>query len=385
MAGFPTGRVVQDATFIGFRGSRGLAFQEWDTRLFFNEPHGTIGFVLVPPWSAADVEIGTHTIPLGFNILLWIVQYQNPPTQHYWTCRYNATLGTGLSRWEFAAAASGSEEIAYHDDPAFKPERFEPRGVVVRWTSGLAGQIVPVQLVVNASFEISLSGWVGVHPYGLANNPGGGHALKVLQLQKVAGGAAGSVAQTIPVSPGSAADVSVLLRGQIPAQPAAGALATAYSPATNTYLTSAGTWSGTPQAWATELSGTSFVQHDVSTTVPVGETAIDLRIDTNLTTGYCQADLYTWTEQQVAPAPPGGEGELGLPSNTMDIFVGTLTAEMSQGVSIQLGVRPTPILDGGRMQWNTLGARLSSIFSTADVYPNQRIVGWWNEQRQRFL
>jgi len=69
----------------------------------------------------------------------------------------------------------------------------------------------------------------------------------------------------------------------------------------------------------------------------------------------------------------------------MDIFVGTLTAEMSQGVSIQLGVRPTPILDGGRMQWNTLGARLSSIFSTADVYPNQRIVGWWNEQRQRFL
>jgi len=216
MAGFPTGRVVQNATFIGFRGNRGLAFQEWDNRFFFNEPHGTIGFVIVPPWSAADVEIGTHTIPGGFTIMLWIVQYQNPPTQHYWTCRYNASLGIGLSRWEFAAAASGSEEIAYHDDPAFKPERFEPRGVVARWTSG-------------------------------------------------------------------------------------------------------------------------------------------------------------------------AEGELGLGPNTMDIFIGTLTAEMSKGVSIQLGSRPTPIADGGRMQWNTLGARLSSIFGTADVLPTQRIVGWWNEQRTRFI
>lgn len=178
-------------------------------RFLFNEPHGSLGFVLETPWSGPNLQVGTHTIPAGYMALLWIAEYENPAANHYWTGRFNATLGLGNSRFEFAVKATGSEDVAFH---TMQPTRGGTSAAVWRWTSSL-------------------------------------------------------------------------------------------------------------------------------------------------------------------------EGELDLPSNTIDVFVGDLNTPMTKGTSATVGIRPTVIATGGRVQFNTLSSRLSNLFSTADVLPDEKIIAWWEELR----
>lgn len=138
-SGWQTGRMVQDATAaVGDRAAVGLGFFE-TTGQVFNEPRGTLGFVLKTPFSVADLEVGSATVPGGWVLVLWAEQYLNPSTAHYWRGGFDASLGAGNSRWHFSVKNASTEVIAFNTSTL--PVRDGTYAVVWRWTSAADGEL----------------------------------------------------------------------------------------------------------------------------------------------------------------------------------------------------------------------------------------------------